>query len=143
MIYSIPEILTRSLADGSWKNVPPEVLRRCLGNDLDDLELFEHINIMQCVSVNLDMGGYVEDPEFCMTREASLASNDPRLMFPRALFIGGSVMAGDDVFVAIQQEDSDEYDPPVLVFDWNRQAPSRWVECGKLSELISVMVLEG
>ena len=137
MNYAVPKILVDSLADGSWKHVFPDVLRRCLGNDLDDLKLYENIHAMLCISANLDEAGYVDDPEFCMTRARNLTSEDPRLDFPRALFIAGSVVPGDDVFVAIHQEESEEYDPPVLVLDWQREVPSRWVERGRLSELIS------
>ncbi|MEL6895596.1 MAG: hypothetical protein AAFP90_05780 [Planctomycetota bacterium] len=136
MKYSIPKVLVDFLADESWSEISPDDLRRCLGSELDDLQLYESVELMLQVSANLDSAGYVDDPEFCMTREQGLAPDDPRLEFPRALFIGGSTVPGDDVFVAIQQEDSEDYDPPVLVLDWRKEVPSRWTERGKLSELL-------
>jgi hypothetical protein len=84
----------------------------------------------------LKAGRFVDDPVFCMTREVDRPSEDPRLEFPRALFIAGSIMPGDDSFVAIRRENLDEYNPPVLVFDWRETAPHRWAERGTLSELI-------
>lgn len=137
MKYSIPKSLMKSLLDGSWHNVPPDVLRRCLGDELDDLQLYENTSIMHMVHVNLDEAGYVDDPEFCMTRKDDPAIDDPRLVFPRALFIGGSKIPGDDVFVAIQQESHDDHDPSVWVLDWHKDIPYRWTERGRLSGLIS------
>lgn len=136
MRCSIPTILVDALADGSWKNVSPDVLRRCLGDDLDDLQLYGNTDVMVRLSANLEEGGYVDDPQFCMTREKESVSDDPRLKFHSALFIGGSVIPGDDVFVAIELQDAAEYDPSVLVFDWRMKAPHRWSVRGKLSELI-------
>ena len=94
------------------------------------------------LAANLNEGGYVDDPEFCMTRESNPTANNPTLEFQRALFIGGSVMPGDDIFVAIRRQDSEEYDPPVLVFDWRKEVPYRWTERGRLSELISGITLD-
>ena len=136
MNYKIPKILTESLSDGYWKHVTPDVLRHCLGNELDDLRLYENIDAMLRVSQNLDVAGYVDDPEFCMTRTMLSGSDDPRLDFPHALLIGGSVTPGDDVFVAIHLGDTDDYDPLVLVLDWQKDVPSRWTKRGRLSELI-------
>lgn len=137
MRYSIPTILVDAVAEGSWKNVSPDVLRRYLGDELDDLQLYENTDVMLRLSANLEEAGYVDDPQFCMTREKESVSDDPRLKFHSALFIGGSVVPGDDVFVAIELQDAAEYDPPVLVFDWRKKVPHRWSVRRKLSELIS------
>jgi hypothetical protein len=142
MNYQPPRILIDSLSKGTWKQVTPDAIRRCLGDDLDDLKLFDSLYLMELMSSVLDNAGYVNDPGFCMNREDNLAPEDPRLEFPRALFIAGSIVPGDDVFVAIRREDSDEYDPSVLVLDWRRKAPYRWTERGRLSELISCIGLE-
>lgn len=91
---------------------------------------------MSLISDNLDHAGYVDHPGFCMTRDAEINQDDPRLNFTRALFIGGSIHPGDDVFVAIQRQEFEEYDPSVLVLDWRKSAPDRWTERCKLSELI-------
>jgi len=131
-----PKILVDSIENGTWKSVSPDTLRRCLGEELDDLQLFEGLPFMYLIAENLDHAGFVDHPEFCMTR-ARTKMNDPRLDFSRALFIGGSIVPGDDVFIAIQLEEFEEYDPPVLVLDWRRSAPDRWAERGKLSDLIS------
>jgi len=132
----IPKILIEFLASGTWKQVSPNVIRQCLGDDLDDLKLFGNLDDMLQMSERLDNAGYVDDPEFCMTRECKLTGDDPRLEFPRALFIGGSIMPGDDVFVALHQMNCEDYDPHVLVLDWRKSVPSRWTERGKLSELV-------
>ncbi len=142
MRYSIPQVLADALAQGAWKNVSPDVLRRCLGDELDNLQLYENTGVMLRLSTNLDEAGYVDDPQFCMKRESKPASTDPRLVFQRALFIGGSVVPGDDVFVAVEQQDSENYDPTVLVFDWRKEVPCRWTDRGKLSELINGINLE-
>ena len=136
MNNSIPKILVDSLADESWSHASPDVIRRCLGDELDDLQLYESVELMQQVSANLDSAGYVDDTEFCMTRKKIIASKDPRLEFPRALFIGGSTVPGDDVFIAIEQGNFEESDPPVLVLDWGKEVPFRWTGRGKLSDLI-------
>ena len=136
MTEKIPKILVDSFANGNWKQVSPNVLRRCLGEELDDLKLFENLDMMRHASADLDHGGYVDDPEFCMARKQDIGLDDPRLEFARALFIGGSIIPGDDVFVAIRLEDSEEYDPSVLVLDWRNSAPNRWTKRGNLSDLI-------
>ena len=143
MTEKIPRILVNSLADGTWKLVSPDALRRCLGEDLDDLKLFEDLDTMLLMSAILDNAGFVDDPAFCMTRERNLAADDLRLEFPRALFIAGSIVPGDDVFVAIQRTDSEEYDPPVLVLDYRKAVPARWTKRGKLSEFIRAICSEG
>lgn len=142
MSLKAPKILVDSIGNGNWKPVSPDVLRRCLGSDLDDLRLFQGLEEMHLIAENLQHAGFVDHPEFCMTRGRTNQS-DPRLDFDQALFIGGSIIPGDDVFVAIQQKEFDEYDPPVLVLDWNKVAPNRWSERGKLSELISGIRAEG
>jgi hypothetical protein len=114
-----------------------------LGDDLDDLQLFEGLELMSLVADNLDHAGFVDHPGFCMTRDNNADQSDPRLCFPRTLFIGGSIVPGDDVFIAIQQEETDDYDPFVLVLDWRMSAPHRWSRRGKLSELISGLRSEG
>ena len=132
-----PRILEASIKNGNWRLASPDELRRCLGGDLDDLQLFQDLRSMQMISEILDHAGFVEHPGFCMTRDSSSSGDDPRLCFPRALFIGGSIAPGDDVFVAIQQEDYEEYDPWVLVLDWRLESPNRWTPRCVLSELIS------
>jgi hypothetical protein len=67
MRYLMPKMLIDALADGSWKNVSPDVLRRCLGDELDDLQLFESTSVMKRLATNLEEAGYVDDPQFCMT----------------------------------------------------------------------------
>lgn len=135
MKYQIPKLLVDSIARGIWRDPNPDGLRRLLGDDLPDLELFEDIDAMRRISNRLDAAGYVDDPEFCMARESDLATDDPRLVFERALFIGGSIIPGDDVFV-VADIGSAECDPPILVFDWERSVPDRWVGRGKLGVLI-------
>jgi hypothetical protein len=142
MDFKPPKILIEALAFGRWKPVAPNVLRRCLGDELDDLKLFESLFGMEIVAGDLETAGYVDHPAFCMTRDANRSPEDPRLEFPRALFIAGSIESGDDVFVAIRREDFDEYDPTVLVLDWRKKAPYRWTERGRLSELIRCINLE-
>jgi hypothetical protein len=130
-----PRMLVDSIANGTWKSVSPDSLRRYLGEDLDDLQLFEGLQAMDLIAQNLDHAGFVDHPEFCMTRSVTVQS-DPRLNFNHALFIGGSVIPGDDVFVAILRKEFEEYDPPVLVLDWRKSVPDRWTERCKLSDLI-------
>ena len=142
MTYQVPRILMDSIAHGIWKSPNPDVLRRLLGDDLPDLELFESIDIISQMPNRLDATGYVDDPEFCMARETDVATDDPRLVFERALFLGGSIIPGDDVFV-VADVASEEWDPPILVFDWERSVPDRWVRRGSLSLLIAGLCSDG
>jgi hypothetical protein len=142
MDYKPPKLLVNSLLNSAWEQVSPDDVRRCLGDDLDDLKLFGSLDHMEIISGILDRAGYVDQPAFCMARAENVTGKDPRLEFPRALFIGGSIVPGDDVFVAIRREVSDEYDPPVLVLDWRKEAPYRWTERGKLSGLINCIGLK-
>lgn len=139
--YAIPKVLEDSITGGIWHRSSPDALRRLLGEDMPDLELFENIDAMRRVSDQLDSAGYVDDPEFCMVRKSVEVADDPRLMFEQALFIGGAITPGDDVFV-VAKLSSDMTDPPILVFDWARTIPNRWVRRGRLSELIRDLSLE-
>jgi hypothetical protein len=134
--YQAPRILREAIENGKWRSVSPDTLRGCLGGDLDDLRLLEGLQVMSLFSANLDHAGYVDHPAFCMTRKLEVSKDDPRLSFHRALFIGCSTIPGDDVFIAIQKEESEEYDPWVLVLDWREESPNRWTQRGRLSELI-------
>jgi hypothetical protein len=131
-----PRILVNSIENGEWRSPSPDVLRLCMGEDLDDLSLFESLYYMSVMSEVLDHAGFVDHQGFCMTRDAEINREDPRLNFSRALFIGGSIHPGDDVFVAIHREEVEDYDPPVLVLDWRKSTPHRWTERCKLSDLI-------
>jgi hypothetical protein len=107
------------------------------GGKLDDLELFEDITAMERVARHLDDAGYVDNQIFCMVRSANSFSsaNDRRLVFERALFLGGSIIPGDDVFLAVHPGREDA-DPELLVFDWEMPVPNRWVARGTLQGLI-------
>ncbi|MEZ0299793.1 MAG: hypothetical protein ACAI35_25340, partial [Candidatus Methylacidiphilales bacterium] len=76
---------------------------------------------------------FLEIPEFCMTQNPHV--NDPRLDLNHVVFIASSNMPGEDVLVAIDLRGGD-LDPQVLVFDWDKAVPNRWVERGTLSQLI-------
>ncbi|MDX1948177.1 MAG: hypothetical protein SFU86_22495 [Pirellulaceae bacterium] len=99
MVGRIPKLLIHAIADGTWKQVTPDALRKFLGEDLDDLKLCDNVDAMLRISTEIDNAGYVDDPEFCMTRIRHTESIDLRTEFPRALFIAASIRAGDDVFV--------------------------------------------
>lgn len=137
MKHELPKPLLTAIANGDWKNREPEVLRHLFESDLPDLKLFEDVAEMERVASQLDAAGFVDDPEFCMVRNSSQKSidSDPRLVFENALFIAGSIVPGDDVFVAIDLTQADS-DPQLLIFDWNEAAPARWVVSGTLGRLI-------
>lgn len=136
MTFNIPKMLLDSLAEDSWRNASPDILRTCLGGELDDLHLYQDIETMQRVATSFDESGIVDDPEFCMVRRRT-TGDDLRLDLSRALFIGGSVFPGDDVYLALMREELTDYDPPVFVLDWRRSVPSRWHIRGSLSDLIT------
>jgi hypothetical protein len=137
-----PKLISDAIANGVWRTPRLGTLRSLVGHGLElpDLELFEEIDTMQRVSDQLNASGYVEDSEFCMRRTAGFGTEDldPRLVFEDALFIAGSAVPGDDVFVAADLR-SDSEDPEILVFDWNRPVPQRWIVVGTLSELIEML----
>lgn len=141
MMYQVPGMLVDSIARGEWKTPTPDALRRFLGDDLPDMKLIEDIEDIRRMSEQLDAAGYVDDPEFCMVREADLTTDDPRLVFERAIFIGASIISGDDVFIAADLS-SAAGDPQILVFDWERSVPCRWVRRGTLSGLFQKMCFE-
>jgi hypothetical protein len=140
MKVELPKSLLQAINNGVWRNPGPEKLRSILGEKLDDLELFEDITAMERVARHLDDAGYVENQTFCMVRSANSFSsaNDRRLVFERALFLGGSIIPGDDVFVAVHLADED-CDPELLVFDWEVPVPNRWVTKGTLQGLIDAL----
>ena len=140
MSILLPRLISGALAAGTWRDPGSAGLRRALGDypGLPDLHLFEQPEIMSDVARQLDASGYVDDPEFCLTRAADLseAGDDDRLVFDSALFIAGSVIPGDDVFVTLDLR-SDHENPPVLVLDWTRPIPGRWVPVMRLNALVT------
>ena len=140
MSIGIPRVLADAIAAGAWHDPGPDVLRTLLGKDLDldDLELFEDAAMMRRVAGELDYYGYVEERQFCMVRDVSSLEGpgDRRLAFQSALFVGGSKMPGDDVFIALDLR-GDQDDPNVLVLDWRMPMPDRWIVTGSLSDFIA------
>lgn len=137
MKVELPKSLLQAINNGIWKNPGAEKLRSILGDKLDDLELFNDISTMERLAQHLDEAGYVDNQTFCMVRGANTSSsaNDRRLVFERALILGGSVIPGDDVFLAVHLNREDA-DPELLVFDWEMPVPNRWVARGTLQGLI-------
>jgi hypothetical protein len=140
MNNNLPRVLTAAISKGIWQDPGPNVINKVLGVNLDlpELKLFESYELMSNVHAQIRSGGYVEDPEFCMIEKTSLEANDidSRLNFERALFVAGSIVPGDDVFVVLDL-DSDENNPNVLVFDWRKSIPERWVKVMTLMQLIN------
>jgi hypothetical protein len=140
MSKNFPTILTKAISNGKWRDPGPNVINNILGADLDlpELQLFESFELMNNVYLQIRSGGYVEDPEFCLVEQLNSknSGSDPRLNLERALFIGGSTIPGDDVFVVLDL-DSDENNPNVLVFDWRKPIPERWVKTMTLIQLIN------
>lgn len=138
MEYATPAILAAALSRGTWHDPGPDILRRLFRRvaELPDLKLYTDIATMLSLRDQLAQAGYVDDPEFCMVRDTTVveSSGDPRLIFDAALFVGGSIVPGDDVLVALDLRSDD---PPVFVFDWTKTVPTRWVEVGRLSGLVS------
>ena len=132
----VPEQLRQAIESGAWTNPGPDVLRALFRiPELVDLELFEDLATMRAVAGQI--AGWVADVEFCMVRTGDdlNGSDDTRLVFDDTLFIGGSVVPGDDVLVALDL--SEDGDPAVFVFLWDNPIPSRWVPVGRLSRLLS------
>ncbi len=143
MLAQLPRVISEAIATGTWQDPGPEALRGLLGHELElpDLELFKDFSLMRRISDQLDTAGYVDDPEFCIVREVELVAryDDPRLVFERALFIGGSTVPGDDVFVVLDLgRDSQALN--VLVLDWRRSIPDRWVDVGALSVFVESLI---
>lgn len=121
-MQNIPDRIRQGIADGTWRDPGPAWLRSILVGvpDLPDMRLFATESEMASVASMLDTNGLVDDPEFCMTRSPTTAE-DPRLPFPSAVFVAGSRVPGDDVLVAVTPDER------VVVFDWSRPVPKRWV----------------
>ena len=136
---NIPKEVIDAMAAVAWSDPGPAALRQLLGEDLElpDLELFEDTEVMERVAAQLDKAGYVDDPEFCMvrSREPGCEGRDPRLVFEDALFIAGSKVPGDDVFVVIDLRGRNG-EPEVRVFDWRAEVPRRWVLVGPFGEFV-------
>jgi hypothetical protein len=124
-----PQQLQDALSVGSWSDPGSEALRKLLGlgEGESDLVLFDSRQMMERIAGDLDVGGYVDDPEFCMVRgrHDRAGSDDVRLVHADALFVGGAKFPGDDVFLAVDTS-KPEHDQMVLWFDWSRPAPERW-----------------
>ncbi|NVB41812.1 hypothetical protein G6O69_28525 [Pseudenhygromyxa sp. WMMC2535] len=132
-----PQQVQDVLSAGSWSDPGPEALNKLLGLEEgdSDLVLFASREMMERIKDDLDGGGYVDDPEFCMVRNQRdrAGSADPRLVYADTVFVGGAKFPGDDVFLAIDTS-KPEHDQHVLWFDWSRPAPERW------TPLVSVAV---
>jgi hypothetical protein len=137
----IPTAIADAIRAHSWRDPGPTALRQILKGvgDLPDLMLFGSLELMRRVSGMLESGGYVDDSEFCMVRSAKDLSSetDQRLVFGRALFVAGSIVPGDDVFVAVG--DSTAEGGRILVFDWNRSVPTRWVPIMTVEEFCAAL----
>jgi hypothetical protein len=134
-----PEEVIDAIASKVWRDPGPASLRQLLGEDLElpELELFEDVETMRRVAAQLEDAGYVDDPQFCMTHSPKPDAEpcDPRLVFGDAIFVAGSKVPGDDVFVAIDLHDIGN-EPTVRVFDWRAEVPRRWVVVSKLREFV-------
>jgi hypothetical protein len=137
-----PILLEKAMIHGDWKNPGSEALRMLLGlrEDADELELYETREMMEHIGRQLDTAGYVDDPTFCMIRDLSAreGSNDPRLIYSQALFIGGSIWPGDDVLLAVDVSKPCE-EQTVFWFDWSRKSPHRWKPIMSLSSFLDAL----
>jgi len=137
MSLEIPKIVTNAMASGTWRNPGSDCLRRFLkcNPDCPDLQLFDSIEVMHSVWSQLDTAGYPDDPEFHMTRLRS--HRDDKLVFDtHTVFIGDSIMAGEDVLIAVDSYDSSN---TLQVFDWGEPITRRWVACGTLADLVEYL----
>jgi hypothetical protein len=102
-----------------------QILSRVPG--LPQMNLFSSLDQMRHVARCVECGGYIDIPGFCMVlNERDRATgDDPRLVFSRSLFVAGSTIPGDDVFVVAS--DCLTGSQQIIVFDWERPIPFRWV----------------
>lgn len=135
-----PLPLDEAITNGCWVDPGSKKLRSILslGKDESDLVLFESREMMERIGRQLDSGGYVDDPEFCMVRNISNVDrpNDQRLVYSNALFIAGSKYPGDDVFLAVDTS-KPSAEQMVLWFDWSLMAPNRWKPVMPLSAFLN------
>jgi hypothetical protein len=141
MSNDFPSLLSEAISKGIWRDPGPFAMTRkvlTLNLDLPALQLFESYELMSSVHAQIRSGGYVEDPKFCMVKQSNSKTHDRdhRLNLESALFIAGSIVPGDDVFVALDL-DSDKNDPDVLIFDWRKPVPDRWIKVMTLRQLIN------
>ena len=140
MSNDLPAVLSEAITNGTWRDPGPSVMNKVLGANLGlpELQLFESSELMSNVHEQIRIGGYVEDPEFCLIDQLVSKQNDsdPRLNLENALFIAGSIVPGDDVFVVLDLG-SEENNPNVLVFDWRKPVPERWIKVMTLVQLIN------
>lgn len=141
-----PFFIKKAIANGCWVDPGSDKIKDilCLAENESDLLLFESREMMERIGRELDAGGYVDDPEFCMVRKISDIdrSNDQRLVYSEALFIGGSKFPGDDVFLAIDASKSSA-EQMVLWFDWSRMPPNRWKPIMPLSSFLNALCTTG
>lgn len=143
----IPRIVVKAIEDGSWCETAPGTLQyllRPVVDGLPEIELFRSAEVMCAVSYRVADPCYVDDPEFCMLDPTRVRSGkaDPRLDVASAIFIAGSVVPGDDVFVALDLRHN-VADPDVFVFDWSKTVPRRWVSAGQVSSLVRSLAVLG
>jgi len=139
----VPDAIARAIQQGTWRDPGPAALRAILAGvpKLPDMTLFPALEHMARVS-GLLKSQYLAVPEFCMVgQEADLSSaSDQRLVFSRALFVAGSKVPGDDVFVAV--DDATTEAGRIVVFDWSRAVPSRWVPMMTVQEFCDALARE-
>jgi hypothetical protein len=141
-----PFIIDEAIASGRWVDPGSDKIKDILSlaKDESELLLFESREMMENIGRQLDSGGYVDDPEFCMVRNISdiNGSNDLRLVYSNALFIGGSKYPGDDVLLAIDASKPSE-EQMVFWFDWSRSPPNRWKPIMSLSSFLRELTASG
>jgi len=121
----------------AWKDILKSV------PNIPAMTLYTTVDQMLGVAKMVERAGFIEDPAFCMVRRESdlESSNDPRLVFTRALFVAGSKVPGDDVLVAVQNAMAER--GKIVVFDWARPVPTRWVPIMTVDELCQAIAAHG
>lgn len=125
-----------ALEHSNWFNPGSDILKNVFGENLPNMEIYEDLGLMKQVTINLDRGGYVDDPQFCLVRSKLSANQlEKTLIYENILVLGVSTRPGEDVFIVLNDDESKN----IFIFDWSRPIPSRWVRKTTLPKFIQLL----
>jgi hypothetical protein len=114
-VPAVPDALRSALASGAWRHPGWPALREmlCVPADACELELFPSLAHMQRVKDQV-RAAFLPLPWFRIVERDK--PDDSYLALEHALFVGGSVVPGEDVLLVVDLEGPDQ-----VWWNWSRE----------------------
>ena len=130
----LPSSILDAIANNKWKNPGPKLIHQFL-HFPDSHECYRNQELYESIEVMAEMWGainklMVTEPWFCI-RQKPGSPDDYRLVLQNTIFLGGSSVAGDDEYVAVDLVNSE-----LLVIDYGLPCPKRWKRQGSLESFV-------